>query len=63
MWKKQVDGSWKSQTFSQLLHLRILRFRFFQDGDVGVGILPEGEEVLVIGSQPSRVSPVRKCEL
>jgi hypothetical protein len=30
-----------------LLQLRVLRFRFFQDGDVGVGVFPEGKEVLV----------------
>src|SRR5438309_12017122 len=30
-----------------LLQLRILRLGFLQDRDVGVGIFPEGEEVLV----------------
>ena len=30
-----------------LLQLRVLRLGFLQDGDVGVGVLPEGEEVLV----------------
>ena len=30
-----------------LLQLRVLRFGLLQDGDVGVGIFPEGEEVLV----------------
>jgi hypothetical protein len=29
-----------------LLQLRVLRLRFFQDGDVGVGVFPEREEVL-----------------
>src|SRR5580658_2754441 len=33
----------------QLLQLRVLRLGFFQDGDVGVGVLPEQEEVLVLG--------------
>src|ERR1700730_898607 len=31
------------------LQLRILRFGFLQDGDVGVGVFPEGEEVLIGG--------------
>jgi len=31
----------------QLLQLRVLGFRFLQDGDVGVGVFPEREEVLV----------------
>jgi len=35
-----------------LLQLRILRFGFFQDGDVGVGVFPEGEEILVSGERP-----------
>ena len=30
-----------------LLQLRVLRLGFLQDGDVGVGVFPEGEEVLV----------------
>ena len=29
------------------LQLRVLRLRFFQDGDVGVGVFPECEEILV----------------
>jgi hypothetical protein len=30
-----------------LLQLRILRLGLLQDGDVNVGILPEGEEILI----------------
>ncbi len=30
-----------------LLQLRVLRFGFLQDGDVGVGVFPEGEKILV----------------
>ncbi|MFZ3377203.1 MAG: hypothetical protein WA183_16775 [Chthoniobacterales bacterium] len=37
---------------ADLLQFRVLRFRFFQDWDVGVGVLPEGEEVLVSGERP-----------
>jgi len=33
-----------------LLQLRVLRFGFFQDGDVGVGVFPEGEETLIGGT-------------
>src|ERR1039457_6083876 len=31
----------------QLLQLCVLRFGFFQDGDVGVGVFPEGQEGLI----------------
>ena len=30
----------------ELLQLRVFGFGFFQDGDVEVGIFPEGEEIL-----------------
>ena len=33
-----------------LLQLRVLRLGLFQDGDVGVGVFPEIEEVLVGGA-------------
>ena len=36
--------------FFQLLQLRVVRLGFFQDGDVGVGVFPEGEEVLIGGA-------------
>src|SRR2546428_13950373 len=29
------------------LYLRVLRLGFFQDGDVRIGVFPDGEEVLV----------------
>ena len=29
------------------VQLRVLRFRFFQDGDVGVGVFPDGQEILI----------------
>ena len=35
---------------NQLLHLRILRFGLLQDGDVRVGVFPEGEEILIGGT-------------
>jgi hypothetical protein len=34
------------------LQLRGLRFSLLQDGDVGVGVFPEGEEILVGGERP-----------
>ena len=33
-----------------LLQLRVLRFGFLQDGNVGVGVFPQREEVLVSGA-------------
>jgi hypothetical protein len=33
--------------FFQLLQLRVLRLGFLQDGDVGVGVFPEREEILI----------------
>ena len=36
----------------RLLQLRVLRFGFFEDGDVGVGVFPEGEEIFVGGERP-----------
>jgi hypothetical protein len=39
--------SWQSQFLPQL---RVLRLGLFQDGDVRVGVFPEGEEVLIGGA-------------
>ena len=36
----------------QLLQLRVLRFGFLQDGDIGVGVFPQREEILVSGERP-----------
>src|SRR5208282_165335 len=35
-----------------LLQLRVLRFGFSQDGDVGIGVFPEGEKISVGGKRP-----------
>src|SRR5712692_4178685 len=35
-----------------LLQLRVLRLGLLQDGDVGVGVFPEGEEIFVGGERP-----------
>ena len=32
-----------------LLQLRVFRLGLFQDGDVGIGVFPEDEEVLIGG--------------
>jgi hypothetical protein len=34
-------------TFEALLQLRVLRLRLLEDGDVGVGVFPEGEKFVV----------------
>jgi hypothetical protein len=42
---------------SVLLQFRVLRFRFFQDGNIGVGVFPEREEVF-IGSEGASAGQV-----
>ena len=42
---------------AQLLQPRAFRFGLLEDGDVGVGIFPEVEEVLVGGAEALAVSP------
>jgi hypothetical protein len=42
---KQVRHGWKIATL--LLQLRVLRLGFFQGRDVGVGVFPQREELLV----------------
>ncbi len=39
----------RAEEESGLLQLRVLGFGLLQDGDVGVGIFPEGEEIFVGG--------------
>jgi hypothetical protein len=46
---------------SCLLQLRVLGFRFFQDGDVGIGVFPEGEEILVGDAGLPHISGERIC--
>jgi hypothetical protein len=52
----RVKGSLGKESFSatkgnsgRLLQLRVLHLGFLQDGDVGVSVLPEREEILVAG--------------
>jgi hypothetical protein len=44
----------------RLLQLRVLRFGFLQDGDVGVGVFPEREEILISGARPGRITHKRQ---
>ena len=31
------------------LQLGVFRLGFFEDGDIGVGVLPEGKKILIVG--------------
>ncbi len=46
---RTVNG--KREMCFRLLQLRVLAFGLFQDGDVGIGVFPEGEEILVTGER------------
>ena len=48
--------------YQRLLKFRVLGFRLLQDGNVGVGVFPEGEEVLV-GSERPYAGGVGICSL
>src|SRR2546427_4140743 len=52
---------------SLLLQRRVLRLGFVQDGDVGVGVFPEPEEILVGGERPDAggvgIRPLRGSRL
>jgi len=49
------------------LQPRVLRFGFFQDGNVEIGVFPEGEEIFVGGECPDAggigISPLRGSRL
>jgi|SRR5437588_12688645 len=47
---QRKDG--KTEITRKSLHLRVLRLSFLKDGDVGVGVFPEREEILVGGERP-----------
>jgi hypothetical protein len=47
-----TPAPWKTACLDELLQLRVLRLGFLQEGDVGVGVFPEGEEVFVGGERP-----------
>src|SRR4029077_13214141 len=48
--KTVADEGSLSSSYRQLLQFRVFRLGFFQDGDVGVGVFPKGEEVLIGGA-------------
>jgi hypothetical protein len=49
----ECDYPQEQRTFQdRLLQLRILLFGLLQDGDVGVGVFPEREEILAGGERP-----------
>ena len=50
------EGVQSSDYVSRLLQLGVLGFGFFQNRDVGVGVLPESEEILVGGTGGRDVS-------
>jgi hypothetical protein len=56
-WQRQATTT--DHSLSGLLQLRVLRFSFLQDGNVGVGVSPEGEEIPVRGLCPEPVA--RQC--
>jgi hypothetical protein len=41
---------------AHLLQLRVFRLGFFQDGDVGVGVFPKREKVLIPGARFGGIS-------
>ena len=45
-------GDGQARLIAQLLQLRVLGFGLLQDGDVGVGVFPEGQEIFVGGERP-----------
>jgi len=47
------SGSTSFRAASPLLQLRVFRLGFLQDGNVGVGVFPQPEEVFVGGERPS----------
>ena len=51
-----------TQNKRALLQLRVLGFGLLQDGDVGVGVFPEGEEIFV-GSECSDAGSIGVCSL
>src|SRR5271168_1170827 len=48
----EVTPKNSTQDKRALLQSCVLRLGFFQDGDVGVGVFPEGEEIFVGGQRP-----------
>ena len=49
---KAVQGQTAAQAEGAVVQLCVLRLGFVQDGDVGIGVFPEGKKVLVSGEGP-----------
>jgi hypothetical protein len=54
--RRSIEGGFKWQPLHTstgtvtILQLRVLRLGFFQDGDVGVGVFPDGGEAVTAAS-------------
>ena len=61
----EVCGAWAKRTGTHLLKLGVLGLGLLQDGDVRVGVFPEGEEVFVggEGASASKVGAARGFHL
>jgi hypothetical protein len=49
----QVNEPPATSSYRQLLELRVLRFGFLQDENVGVGVFPEREKIFVGSAGPN----------
>jgi len=45
--ERAVSADTAGQGFRQLLQLRVFRFGFLQNGDVGIGVFPQRKELIV----------------
>src|SRR5580658_3731510 len=61
------SGMHESFECGSLLQFRVLGFGLFEDGDVGVGVFPEGEEIFVGSERPDvggiGIGPLRGSRL
>ncbi|MGA6980265.1 MAG: hypothetical protein WBZ11_01800, partial [Candidatus Sulfotelmatobacter sp.] len=57
MYKPDEMGRLTQPILTLLLQLGIFRFGFFQDGDVGVAVFPEREEIF-LGGESARAGEV-----
>ena len=47
---ERKEGRSRDTPWNAVLQLCVLRLGFLQDGDVGVGVFPEREEILIGGA-------------
>ena len=55
------DGGVRAYGCIGLLQLRVLRLSFFQDRDIGVGVFPQCEEILIGPASTGIVPGQRAC--